>query len=227
MPFALDMLGEVQRKLDKYAACECCATHCGCGCSNKPTKWEPWVELCGGDGFPRACKCPCRHNARVLCRMHPDCKTLGSLEPAMQAKADRLLAEPFRPGVRGGRTLSAATPENLEYIMADLSPAMQAEARQVIASGCERTRELLDELHVEQLHVQQRDLKQELEKRVWDMLVSRCGAAGSQGRVARQLRVEHAVEQEKLLQDLAGFKIVVIPTTNDARKKFGWPENCE
>ena len=102
MPFALDTLDAVQRKLDEYAACQCCDTHTepvqGAPLTcNKPTKWAPWVELphhytqCG------ECKCPCRHNARILCRMHPDCKTPVSLEPAMQRHADRLLTEVFIP----------------------------------------------------------------------------------------------------------------------------------
>lgn len=89
MPYDLDMLDAVQRKLDELSACQCCDEGKG-HTVNKPTRWEPWVELPVHGTQNPACKCCCRHEARILCRMHPDCKTLHAQEPAMQRKGEQL-----------------------------------------------------------------------------------------------------------------------------------------
>jgi len=84
------MIDVVQRKLDQLAACQCCADGFGHRV-NKPTKWAAWVELPFNGTQNPTCKCKCRHDARILCRMHPDCKTWQAEEPAMQCRGAELL----------------------------------------------------------------------------------------------------------------------------------------
>ena len=62
-------------------------------------------------------------------------------------------------------------------------------------------------------------LKQELERRV-DAAVTLATLIGKP-----DWRAPPQMGDPGLQQDLAGFKVVVIPTTNEARKKFGWPED--
>ena len=61
-----------QEYLNKLAACNCCLPHQ----LNKPIVFAPWVET----SFPgprtlaekQACRCDCRHLARLICRgKHP------------------------------------------------------------------------------------------------------------------------------------------------------------
>jgi len=64
-------------KLSSCLRCECCARHM----DFRPVTLEPWVEPL--DGWPSsgkvtcvgtACVCPCRHNARFICRqVEPAC----------------------------------------------------------------------------------------------------------------------------------------------------------
>ena len=53
-------------KLQISAACKCCDRHN----TNKPQHLAPWVELPfnNTDLKPGECNCPCRHNARHICR---------------------------------------------------------------------------------------------------------------------------------------------------------------
>lgn len=61
-----------QELLDGYTLCGCCDGHD----VNKPSVWDP-NELMNGcvNKKPKGgCRCACRHNARALCRLHPDYK---------------------------------------------------------------------------------------------------------------------------------------------------------
>jgi len=59
-----------QEMLDGYTLCGCCGGHQ----AGKPGVWDP-SELMAGcvtKHSKNGCKCACRHNARALCRVHPD-----------------------------------------------------------------------------------------------------------------------------------------------------------
>lgn len=73
---------EQQKKLDRLAKCNCCATHK----LNKPYIYAPWVEVLINkieknhisntkpDGTC-ICDCKCRMNARFICRQYCDYNT--------------------------------------------------------------------------------------------------------------------------------------------------------
>lgn len=88
--FPISMKSIVQNRIDELAVCKCCVEGTGHNL-NKPVKWEPWVETTPHFTQNPACKCSCRHEARVLCRMHPDCKTEHALVPEMQCYGHEML----------------------------------------------------------------------------------------------------------------------------------------
>lgn len=53
-------------KLSSCLRCECCARHT----ESRPVSLETWVEppLHPTDDSVGTCECPCRHNARFICR---------------------------------------------------------------------------------------------------------------------------------------------------------------
>ena len=62
----------MQMMLDNSTVCLCCDRHQ----DNKPMLWSPDKLVHGSfaKSPKNACPCPCRHNARVLCRLHPEYK---------------------------------------------------------------------------------------------------------------------------------------------------------
>tara|TARA_B100000427_G_C15519878_1_gene599802 strand:+ start:529 stop:966 length:438 start_codon:yes stop_codon:yes gene_type:complete len=54
-----------EEKLATCNNCKCCTRHM----TNRPKKLEPWIEIqfSFDDSFG-GCICPCRHNARFICR---------------------------------------------------------------------------------------------------------------------------------------------------------------
>ena len=54
-----------EEKLNTCISCKCCPRHM----TNRPKKLEPWIETRFSiyDSFGD-CICPCRHNARFICR---------------------------------------------------------------------------------------------------------------------------------------------------------------
>ena len=58
----------VQGKLNIWAHCSCCERHN----EHKPGLWKPWNDGARKNGENNLCKCPCRHMARRICRLHPD-----------------------------------------------------------------------------------------------------------------------------------------------------------
>ena len=87
------MYSKVKKKLDECAGCGSCKDHE----KDKPTKWEPWVETrlprAEGVNKHRDCFCSCRHDARVLCRYHPDCKTPQGQQPDLGEKVLDILED--------------------------------------------------------------------------------------------------------------------------------------
>ena len=69
------------------AECDCCDKH-KCG---RPYFWKAWKETTPHFTQDPDCKCPCRHNARMLCRMHPDTIEQWVDVPAMMAKGRELI----------------------------------------------------------------------------------------------------------------------------------------
>jgi len=58
-----------QSCLDYYAKCTCCERHQ----KNKPTLWEPWVELSPPtQPNQHDCLCTCRAMSRQICRLFPN-----------------------------------------------------------------------------------------------------------------------------------------------------------
>lgn len=56
-----------EEKLMSCINCECCPRHM----TNRPSVLEPWVELPWNEtdeNYRNECVCPCRHNARFICR---------------------------------------------------------------------------------------------------------------------------------------------------------------
>lgn len=92
MPFEMNIQCKVNEVLKDLAACDCCEKHK----KNRPTKWGPWVELPYHDTSvhddPESCRCPCRHNARILCRMHPDTNPSWDHATAMCRQAEQLVS---------------------------------------------------------------------------------------------------------------------------------------
>ncbi len=84
---------DINIKLAKWAACGCCARHN----RDKPTVWAGWKELPlnGTRTVAERCvrRCDCRHNARILCRMHEDSDKGWLQMPETVAKARSLLSE--------------------------------------------------------------------------------------------------------------------------------------
>ena len=83
---------DINIKLAKWASCGCCEKHD----RDKPTAWGPWKEL-PFHGIKHLqkddCKCACRHNARILCRMHKDSDEPCWQVPEMVALVLSLLPE--------------------------------------------------------------------------------------------------------------------------------------
>ena len=60
-----------QQKLEHCNNCTCCYRHS----INRPRFFKPWVELPFSDtpqSIKNMCQCPCRHNARFICRQCDD-----------------------------------------------------------------------------------------------------------------------------------------------------------
>jgi|TARA_B100001142_G_C14347145_1_gene660535 hypothetical protein len=54
-----------EEKLMSCINCECCPRHM----INRPTELKPWIELHWSREYDtNRCVCPCRHNARFICR---------------------------------------------------------------------------------------------------------------------------------------------------------------
>tara|TARA_B100000902_G_scaffold288540_1_gene274726 strand:+ start:594 stop:1028 length:435 start_codon:yes stop_codon:yes gene_type:complete len=56
-----------EEKLMSCINCECCPRHM----TNRPSVLEPWIELPWSETYENdrdECVCPCRHNARFICR---------------------------------------------------------------------------------------------------------------------------------------------------------------
>lgn len=56
-----------EEKLMSCINCECCPRHM----TNRPSVLEPWIELPWSEtdqNYRDECVCPCRHNARFICR---------------------------------------------------------------------------------------------------------------------------------------------------------------
>jgi len=54
-------------KLMSCINCECCPRHM----INRPTSLKPWIEMPWNgtdENYRDECVCPCRHNARFICR---------------------------------------------------------------------------------------------------------------------------------------------------------------
>ena len=54
-------------KLMSCINCECCPRHM----TNRPTSLRPWIEMPWNgidENYRDECVCPCRHNARFICR---------------------------------------------------------------------------------------------------------------------------------------------------------------
>lgn len=63
----------LQEKLFNLSKCNCCSRHS----INKPFMFTPWkeeqdIEPHCNNIYIDICKCDCRHNARNICRQHPD-----------------------------------------------------------------------------------------------------------------------------------------------------------
>ena len=57
-----------QQLLDEKVNCVCCPRHQ----INKPTLYAPWIELPFHGTQYTPCVCTCRHDARMICRTHPE-----------------------------------------------------------------------------------------------------------------------------------------------------------
>ena len=68
------------------AECDCCDKH-KCG---RPYFWKGWKETTPHFTQNPDCKCDCRHNARIVCRMHPDTIEQWVEAPTMIAKGREL-----------------------------------------------------------------------------------------------------------------------------------------
>ena len=95
MPFEMNMQQRINNVIKDLGECGCCEKHK----RNRPKAWEPWEEqvpdytLVGDDPQNCCCRCPCRHNARILCRMHPNCPIPWDHESAMQKRAEQIINE--------------------------------------------------------------------------------------------------------------------------------------
>ena len=69
---------DFQQKLDSCNSCNCCVTHQ----TNRPTVFEPWIELPTSNNTfyqkQNRCPCKCRHAARFICRQAP-AKTISKI----------------------------------------------------------------------------------------------------------------------------------------------------
>ena len=76
---------DFQTKLDSCNSCNCCETHQ----TNRPTIFEPWVELPQSnnsfDQKQNRCPCKCRHAARFICRQAP-VKTISKIRSSPTIK---------------------------------------------------------------------------------------------------------------------------------------------
>jgi len=79
----------IEKKLKKYSECNCCEKHK----KDRPTRWDPMIELPFKGTQDRACSCPCRHNARLLCCYHPDCKIERAKDSNLGHYVDDILDE--------------------------------------------------------------------------------------------------------------------------------------
>lgn len=77
----------IEKKLKKYSECNCCEKHK----KDRPTRWDPMIELPFKGTQDRVCSCPCRHNARLLCCYHPDCKIERAKDPNLGHYVDDIL----------------------------------------------------------------------------------------------------------------------------------------
>jgi hypothetical protein len=62
----------LQEKLFKLSKCNCCSRHS----INKPFMFTTWkdedIDYESNNLYINTCKYDCRHNARNICRQHPD-----------------------------------------------------------------------------------------------------------------------------------------------------------
>lgn len=58
----------MQKVIDTKVNCKCCPRHQ----INKPTQYAPWIELPFRGTQDNLCSCTCRHEARMICRSHPE-----------------------------------------------------------------------------------------------------------------------------------------------------------
>ena len=66
-------------RVEQLSTCNCCEIHQ----KNRPTEYGPWVEIVSNKVIQsdRPCKCSCRHEARFICRGHPDYNPQFALTP--------------------------------------------------------------------------------------------------------------------------------------------------
>lgn len=63
----------IEKKFAECAACRCCVRH-----RDKPLVWAPYKEyIVPSTPTASSCMCSCRHDARMLCRVHPE-RTQGA-----------------------------------------------------------------------------------------------------------------------------------------------------
>tara|TARA_B100000989_G_C19476176_1_gene443014 strand:+ start:197 stop:640 length:444 start_codon:yes stop_codon:yes gene_type:complete len=76
---------DFQTKLDSCNSCYCCETHQ----TNRPTIFEPWIELPQSNNSfyqkQNRCPCKCRHAARFICRQAP-LKTISKIRSSPTIK---------------------------------------------------------------------------------------------------------------------------------------------
>ena len=93
MPFTMDKQECVEDLVKTLVQCDCCEKHK----TNRPTRWGPWRELRFNNtdvsDDPENCRCRCRHDARILCRMHPDTSPSWAQVAVMCRCADEIVNE--------------------------------------------------------------------------------------------------------------------------------------
>lgn len=93
MPYTMDKQDCVEDVLKTLNQCNCCERHL----TNRPTRWGPWAELRFNntqvEDDPESCRCSCRQDARILCRMHPDTSPSWAPVTSMCQRADEIVNE--------------------------------------------------------------------------------------------------------------------------------------